>query len=154
MKLRDAFRDPQLYGSHPAFGDPATWRPWLAFLAAVYGEPLDADGRDLFQRCTGLEYDPPVGGWSEVVLIVGRQSGKTRIASLIVDFEAAFAEPSRDGDLYAVLVAQDARAAQRTAFSYLRALHDASPVLRSAVKAETRETIDLANETKIAVYRA
>lgn len=153
MKIANAFHDPALYGAHPAFRDPASWRPWLTFLAAVYGEPLDVEGRELFQRCTGLaEYDPPEGGWPEVVLIVGRQSGKTRIASLIVDFEAAFAEPSRDGDLYAILIAQDARAAERTAFTYLRAMHDASPVLRSAVKAETRETIDLTNGTKVAVY--
>jgi len=78
MRLHDAFHDPKLYGAHPAFGgDQASWRPWLTFLAACYGEPLDAGGRDLFRRCTGLEYDPPPGGWSEVVLIVGRQAGKT-----------------------------------------------------------------------------
>jgi len=34
----------------------------------------------------------------------------------------------------------------------VRGLHDASPVMRSAIVAETRDTLDLANGTKIAVY--
>lgn len=153
LTLLEALDDRALYGAHPAFArNPASWRPWRAFLGACYGLPLDAEGRELFQRCTGLEYDPPEGGWPEIVLVVGRQAGKTKIASLIVDFEAAFGEPSQDGDVYALLVAQDARAAQRAAFSYVRGLHDASPVLRSAIVEETRDTLDLANGTKVAVY--
>jgi len=111
VNILQALDDPALYGAHPAFSrDPASWRPWRAFLAACYGLPLDAEGRELFERCTGLEYDPPADGWSEVVLVVGRQAGKTKIGSLIVHFEAAFGERSQDGDLYALLVAQDARA--------------------------------------------
>ncbi len=152
MRLLDAIRDPKLYGGHPAFHDLESWRPWLTFIAACYGEPLDAYGLELFTRCTGLDYNPPAGGWSEIALIIGRQAGKTRVGSLLVDFEAAFAEPCRDGDLYAILVSQDARAAQRTGFSYVRGWHEASPVLRSAIVAETRDTIDLSNGTRIAVY--
>ena len=76
MNILQALDDLALYGAHPAFArNPVSWRPWRAFLGAVYGLPLDAEGRELFRRCTGLEYDPPPGGWPEIVLVVGRQAG-------------------------------------------------------------------------------
>jgi hypothetical protein len=36
--------------------------------------------------------DPPPGGYPEVCCIVGRQSGKTRVAATIAAFEAVLAE--------------------------------------------------------------
>jgi len=54
MNILQALDDPKLYGAHPAFArDPATSRPWRAFLGACYGLPLDSEGRELFKRCTG-----------------------------------------------------------------------------------------------------
>jgi hypothetical protein len=44
-----------------------------------------------FCKHTGRsKYDPPPDGWKELVVIVGRQSGKTRIGSLIASYESAF----------------------------------------------------------------
>jgi len=92
------------------------------FLRAAYGRPLDGDDLEAFRRHTGrTTYDPPPGGFPEVVCIVGRQSGKTRIASTIAAFEAVLAEREPDRtELFALLVAQDHRAALRALFGYVR----------------------------------
>ena len=128
MNIIEALKDRSLLGASPVFADLMTWKPWLVFLSAVYGLPLDSESVDLFRRCTGRStYNPPEGGWPEVACIVGRQAGKTRVCSLIVSHESALAEPSRDGELYALLLAQDWRASIRASFSYVRSLFDASP---------------------------
>src|SRR5687767_759095 len=84
----DTLRDPRLLGALPAFRNSATWIRWQVFLKAVYGLPLDADELAIFRHHTGrVTYAPPPGGWREVVCIVGRQSGKTRIAATIAAHE-------------------------------------------------------------------
>jgi hypothetical protein len=153
MNILDAIRDRRLLGASPALANLESWAPWLTFLAAVYGLPLDAEGRALFKRCTGRDYCPPDGGYREVVCVVGRQAGKSRIASLIVAFESAFAEPCRDGELYSLLVAQDQRAAVRASFSYISALLGSSPIISGEVVKETADTLDLRNGLRIAAYQ-
>lgn len=153
MNILEAVHDPQLFGASSAFADVTSWRPWLAFLAAVYGLPLDAEGEALFCKATGrASYDPPAGGWREVVCIVGRQAGKTRIGGLLTAFESALAEPCSDGELYSLLLAQDWRAAIRASFSYIRGFLGASPILRSTIVRETMDTLDLSNGMRVATY--
>jgi hypothetical protein len=154
MNILQAIADPQLLGASPALRDLSTWKWWFTFLAAVYGLPLDAEGEERFCKATGRSrYNPPPGGWPEVVCIVGRQAGKTLIGSLIVAFESAFAETKRsDGELYSVLVAQDWRASIRASFSYIKGLLEASPVLRGLVTNATTDTLDLRNGQRVATY--
>ena len=153
MNILEAIADRSLLGASPALHDLSTWRPWLTFLAAVYGLPLDAEGEALFRKCTGRStYNPPPGGWPEVVCIVGRQAGKTRAASLLVAYEAAFAADTHDGEAYALLIAQDWRSAIRTSFSYLSAALEASPVLCRSIIRETADTIDLENGVRVGAY--
>jgi len=154
LTILDALRDKQLLGASPALHDPTTWRPWMTFLACVYGLPID-DPEDLklFKACTGRShYSPPPGGFREAVAIVGRQSGKTRVASNIVAYESAFAEATTDGAVYSILCAQDWRSSIRAAFSYLSAAFQASPVLRRSVSRETTDTLDLVNGYRCATY--
>jgi hypothetical protein len=40
MTIIEALHDAQLFGALPAFRDLTSWRPWLAFLRAVYGLAL------------------------------------------------------------------------------------------------------------------
>src|SRR5207247_5985385 len=94
----DALRDPALFGGHPAFRNLDSWRAWLVFLAAAYGLGLAPEEEEIFKKHTGRStYTPPPGGWKEVVAVVGRQSGKTRVAALLASFEAALATPEEDG---------------------------------------------------------
>ena len=149
----EALRDRRLLGAARCFHDLTTWEPWLVFLSACYGLPLDDDGVALFCKATGrTTYAPPPGGWPEVVAIVGRQSGKTRVASAVVAFEAAVAPPCRDGEEWALLVAQDQRAALRAGFSYLSALFDASPMLRGRIASATSDTLRLQSGLHVAAY--
>lgn len=154
MNVLEALADPRLFGASPAFASLSTWRPWLVFLRAVYGLPLEAEADlELFRRCTGRTlYAPPAGGWPEVACIVGRQAGKTRVSALLVAFEAGFAPECRDGELYALLLAQDWRASIRASYSYVRALFDASLILRREVVRTTTDTLDLANGMRVATF--
>ena len=75
MNILDSIRDPRVFGSAHHYRNPKTWAPWFTVYSAIYGLPLEKDGSELFERCTGLDYDPPDGGWPEVVIRAGRQSG-------------------------------------------------------------------------------
>lgn len=153
MNILDAIRDRRLLGASPALHDLASWKPWLAFLAACYGLPLPPGGEELFRRCTGrTRYAPPDGGWREVVAIVGRQAGKTRIGALVVAFESAFGEPCRDGEQFGLLLAQDARAAVRASFSYVAALFSTSAIMGREVSGETADTLRLRNGVNVSAY--
>jgi hypothetical protein len=84
---------PRLLGAVPAFKDLSTWQPWINRVAEA-----EEHGGD-------------------EVWILGRQSGKSRIAATRAVFYAVTAGPEAAGT-YALLVAQDARAALRTLFRY------------------------------------
>jgi hypothetical protein len=152
MRFDDFLADPALGGAAATFRDLQSWRPWLTFAAATYGLPLDASGKELFAASTGRVYSPPPGGWREVACVVGRQAGKTRFGATIVAFEAIAASPVHDGERYVLLLAQDHRGAVRTAFAYIRAVFDASPILRRAIVRETASTLTLDNGVVVAAY--
>ena len=48
MTILEAMRDPALFG--PWFKDRDSWRAWEAFLAALFGLPMDADAWELIER--------------------------------------------------------------------------------------------------------
>ena len=118
-----------MFGALPAFRDLSTWRAWCVFLATFYGLPFsdlaivgvtEAEALTFFQKHTGrTAYEPRPGGFPEAVAIIGRQSGKDRIAATVQAYEAMTAVPEGDGtDLFALTVCQDARASLRTQFAY------------------------------------
>ena len=154
FSIIDALEDVNLFGGLAGFRDLSTWRAWLVFLKAAYGLPLDADEVETFKRHTGRSrYDPPPGGYPEVACLVGRQSGKTRIAALIAAFEAVLAEREpAPTEIYAVLVAQDHRAALRTLFGYARAPFENVPVLTRSVSEIRTDTIRLRSGVTLAAY--
>lgn len=156
MTIVDALGDHNLFGALPAFKDLSTWRTWEVFFRASYGLPLDAEQCSVFRRHTGRSaYVPPCGGWPDIVLIVGRQSGKTRVAATIAAFEAATAPQEADGtELYAVLIAQDQRASVRTLFRYARAPFEKVPLFRQVLANSTADTLALSNGCSIVAYPA
>lgn len=154
LTIVDALEDDALFGALPAFQYLATWRAWLVFLRATYGLPLNEAGQAIFCERTGRSrYEPPCGGYREAVCIVGRQSGKTRIAATIAAFEAMTAPAEGDGtETFALLVAQDARAALRTLFAYARAPFERVPVLEQSVRDRRAETVTLESGCVLAAY--
>src|SRR5262249_27654571 len=82
--------------------------------------PLTPEEFETFRRHTGRTvYAPPEGGYKEACCIVGRQAGKSRVAGLVVGYEAITASQEPDHtELYALAIAQDQRAASRVVFRY------------------------------------
>lgn len=163
ITILDAIADRHLFGALPVFRDLRTWKTWAVALAAIYGLPLsslapfglsDAEALAIWRRHTGrATYNPPPGGWPEIVFVVGRQSGKTRIAATIAAFEAMTATAEGDGtEIYAVLIAQDARGAMRSLFSYACALFERVPLLARSVVGKRSDSLSLESGCTLAVY--
>jgi len=152
MTIIDALSDDRLLGGLPAFADLSTWSSWLTFLKAAYGLPLDAGELETYREHTGRTvYAPPAGGFPEVVAVVARQSGKTRIAATIAAFEAVRAAPSND-ERFALLVSQDQRASLRTLLSYARAPFESVDSLRHSVTSSLAGSVSLENHVTIVAY--
>ncbi|MBI2526595.1 MAG: hypothetical protein HYV93_11465 [Candidatus Rokubacteria bacterium] len=154
MTIIEALADPAVFGGLPAFRDLTTWRRWIVFLKAVYGLPMDLEEEGIFRHHTGRSrYAPPPGGYPEGVVVVGRQSGKSRVAALIADFEAVVATAQHDGtEIYALLIGQDHLGAIRTLLRYARAPFEMLPTLAKAVVAQTADTLRLDNGVVLAAY--
>ena len=155
LSIIEALKHPLVFGGLSAFQDLESWSSWLVFLKATYGLPL-ADEAELaiFKKHTGRTvYDPPAGGFAEVVCITGRQSGKTRIAGLIADYEAITAQPETDKtETYCLLLAQDQRSAIRALYGYAKAPFEVVPALQAEVFSVTADQIKLASGVNICAY--
>ena len=124
-----------------------TWRPWRAFVAAVYGEPLDAEGLEIFRKHTGRR-EPHPEGYPEAVMVVGVQSGKTDVAAALGDHAALTGEPGT----HALLVGQDHRGAMRALLRYARAPFASVPAFRAEVSRETADVLELRRGTSLSAY--
>ena len=81
---------------HPSFFRPSlepleTWDGWRTILKAADGEPLTDDEAAFFASVSGGRA-PPTEPVKELLAVVGRRSGKTRIAAMVACFEAIFRE--------------------------------------------------------------
>jgi hypothetical protein len=149
-KVTGAMTSPDLFGRW--FSAP-TWAAWRVFAKAVHGEPLAPAELETFRKHAGRTvYAPPPGGFPQAVAITGRQSGKTKVAALLADFEAIRAEPEAGADLYALLISQDQRAALRVLLTYARAPFESVPVLQRSVASRTADTIRLDTGVTLAAY--
>jgi len=151
LTIIDALEDPALFGALPVFRDLTSWRPWLAWLRAVYGLPMGAEDLDLFRRHTGRQH-PREGGYPEACVIVGCQSGKSQIAALVGVYEAARAVMAGERNLHIPLIAQGLRGAQRALFSYTREAVESSDLLKREVVRQTSTTIELSGGVSLSVY--
>lgn len=141
ISIINAVDHPQLWG--PWFRDERTWRPWRAFLSAVFGLRLDADGLRLFQECTSRSAPAP-GGYRETWLVVGRRGGKSFILAVIAVFLAVFRDwrpylaPGEFG--FVKILAVDQRQA-RVIHRYCRALLAEAPPLAGLITRETEDAL-------------
>jgi hypothetical protein len=146
----EALEDTDLLGCLEMSGD--SWGTWHVILKAAYGLPLDSDELPIFTEITGLsEYNPPDGGWRRVVIIAGRQSGKSSVIGAVVDYDSLF--PLVEGaNLRAVLVAQDQEALKSVLFSYAKRPFENGPLEDSLDGKITSVTIPLDNGVTIRAY--
>src|SRR5262245_18518959 len=153
MTIIEALQSPQMFGGLTAFKQLKSWERWLIFLKATYGLPLlNAAEERVFCHHTGRSrYKPPQGGFPEVVCIVGRQSGKSRIATTIACYEA-ISQRDVDGEVFCVLVSQDSRSAIRTLLSYSKATFQRIPAFQQAGESILTDSVTLTNGCVLAAY--
>lgn len=153
VTILKALEDRRLFAS--ALRDKATWRPWRAFLAALFGLPMSEDEAELFRQCTGRAA-PPLAAFVEAWLICGRRSGKSFILALTAVYLGALRDyrpylgPGERATI--VVVAADRRQA-RVIMRYVKGLL-AIPALAKLVESETAKSIELRQSVTIEVGTA
>ena len=152
MNIIEAIEDGKVF--KPLFKDPATWRPWMVFLKALFGLSIeDPADLELFRRCTGLP-KPPQERVRECAAICGRRSGKSFISALVTVFLACFKDwtpwLSRGERGMIFIIAVD-RMQARIIKEYVSAILDATPILRKLVKEDHKEEIVLRNRIAIEI---
>ena len=153
LTVVEALHDRRLLGGLATFRDLRSWGRWLVFYKAVYGRPLDREERAIYEHHTHRStYTPPAGGFPESAAIVGRQSGKSRIAGVTISCEGLSAPPQADSDVYSLAVAQDHRGATRTLLRYARGPFEQLPSLKPLVAHRTTDTLTLTSGMVIASY--
>lgn len=146
---------PQIW--RPWFRDPATWAPWRAFLAVLFGLPLDDDCLALYRTCTGRSRPPPEGGFTEAWLVCGRRAGKSFVLALIACYLATFRDWRRylsPGEVGTIKVIACDRRQARVIHRHCRALLTRVPPLAKLVARDTDEEIVLTNGTVIEIQTA
>jgi hypothetical protein len=153
LTLLDAFSDPRLFA--PFFKDPESWIAWTALIAAAFGLPMSGEQLAIYQRCTGRT-DPPIEQMRELVLVVGRRGGKSRVLALIATWLAAFVDyrPYLDpGERGVVQVLAADRDQAKIILRYVKAFFKV-PMLAKMVERETQFGLELSNSVAIEVTTA
>ncbi len=157
MNILECMNDPALFGKTFRRGLLRdSWKAWRAFLSAVFGLPLDAEGLKTFRKHTG-RVDAPTEPFSEVYAICGRRSGKSLIAAMTATYLAAFRDYEAilaPGDIGVLPIIAPDRKQCRVILNYIAGFFEASPALASMVKVRLKESIELNNRIRIEVHTA
>lgn len=132
MNILSAIKDEQIF--RPFLGDDlTTWAHWTVALRCLYGLPVEQPkSTTLVKECTGREAtELPPDGFTTALFLVGRRSGKSRIASVIGAFEALFGgHESRlaKGETGVVPIISPSRYQSMIVWRYLKAIFN-TPLL-------------------------
>lgn len=146
MNILDALDDADLFA--PAFAEES-WRPWRAFLGALFGLPLPNDLAQLARDCTGRSDVLDGGAFREAWLTIGRRAGKSRVLALVAVYVATFLDwrlRLAIGETGVVMVLATDRDQAGVLLGYVRGLLAANPVLARMVTGQTAERIELAGQ--------
>ena len=145
-----AMNDRNLLGA--ALGDPESWRTWTAVLRATFGLPLSKDDCERFAIVAG-DRASPTHRVSELWAVLGRRSGKTRMAAAICVFIGTL-EKHRlaPGEIGYVLLLAASRSQASVAFQYVIGFRQASPILRQQIESNTADEVKLKGNIIIGVH--
>jgi hypothetical protein len=87
ITIATALRDRNLLGA--ALGDVTTWLGWVTILMAAFALGLKREQAQFLASVSGGR-SPPANRCKEAWFIVGRRSGKSRVAAAIAIFLACF----------------------------------------------------------------
>jgi hypothetical protein len=145
-----AFTDQRLLGA--ALVDAASWEVWRTVLKAAWGITLSEEEAKTFVSIAGGR-KPPRQRVRELWAIIGRRSGKSRIAAAIAVYLALFVKHRlARGERGMVLVLAASQAQARTVFDYVKGFLEASPALSKEVANRTSQEITLRNGIVIAIH--
>ena len=150
--IEDALTDPQLLGA--ALGQIKSWSTWLATLKAAFGLKLNRTERRAFASVAGSR-KPPRRMARELWCVIGRRSGKSRMAAALAVFLAVFVDHSArlsKGEIGYVLVLAPTVSQARLIFNYARAFIEASPILRQEIVSVLSDEIRLKGNIVIGVH--
>ena len=158
LTILDAMDDENLFAPH--FDNAESWVAWRAFLAVLFGYPLDEQQRELFRRCTGREHINSEGH-HEAWMVIGRRGGKSFALALIAVFLACFEDwqqylgPGERGTI--MIVAADRKQA-RVIMRYCKGLLASVPMLAQLIQ-RNRDgvsdiSLDLSNRVTLEVHTA
>ena len=153
VSILEALDDPALFRPHFR-GD--TWKPWRAFLAALFGLPMDDDAATLYQHHTGRT-EAPASAFKETALVIGRRGGKSRVLALVAVYLAAFFDYApylAPGEVATIAIIAADRRQARSIFRFTLGLLRAVPMLAGLIEDETAETITLKNRVTIEIATA
>ncbi len=120
--------DPALFG--PWFKGN-TWNAWRAFLAALFGLPMNAEQVALYRKHTGRT-TPPTQQFREARLLCGRRAGKSLIAALLAVYLAVFRDYSAylaPGELATMMVIAADRRQARVIIRFVKGFVNGIPML-------------------------
>ncbi|MHC2415867.1 hypothetical protein ACVJGC_008458 [Bradyrhizobium diazoefficiens] len=158
LTLLDAIADPKLF--KPFFKSPASWLAWRAFIAAAFGLPMSAEELAIYRACTGRK-DAPTQQMRELVLVIGRRGGKSRILALIAVWLACFHDYRQfldEGELGVVQVLAADKEQARVILRYVKGFIKKVPMLARMIERDTNLGLELSNSISIEIttssYRA
>jgi hypothetical protein len=153
MTLREALRDPNLFGR---FFRGSSWKLWRTFLDALYAEKPSDDDLINFRGCTGRTIWPTLVS-TEAALIVGRRGGKSRILALIAVYLATlkdYAPYLAPGEVATIAVLAADRSQARVIFRFVLGLLKDIPLFHDLITRYDTETIVLRNRVIIEIATA
>ncbi len=153
MNILQAMADKALFAPHFK-GD--TWKPWEAFLAALFGLPMDDAAHALYSAHTGRT-EPPAAPFKEAALVIGRRGGKSRVLATIAVYLATFRsyeEFLAPGEVATIAIIAADRKQARSIFRYILGLMENIPMLAGMVTDQTADTITLSNRVVIEIATA
>lgn len=145
--------DPNLFSPH---FKGASWQPWKAFLAGLFGLPMTPEQFELFKQFTGRTIAPDKQ-FREAALICGRRAGKSRICAYIATYLAAFRDYRpylASGELITIAILASDRRQARNIFRYISGAFRDIALLKPMVVEELTESITLNNSVVIEVGTA
>jgi hypothetical protein len=154
VNIIQAIEDKNLFGT--LFRDPRTWRAWGIFARALFGLPIAAGAdRALFRECTGLEA-PPGARAREAFVVCGRRSGKSFMSAVIASFLAVqdWTRYLGAGERGHVFIIATDKAQASIIKGYVSGIFHSTKTLRSMLRKETGEALELRNAITIMVKTA
>ncbi|RWN59624.1 terminase large subunit [Mesorhizobium sp.] len=151
ITIDKALRDPNLLGA--ALGASPTWAPWIAVLRAAFALPMTESDLATFKQVAGGR-DVPETRIRELWAIVGRRSGKSRMAAAVAAYTAFAVDHSKlsPGEVGTVLVLAASKAQANAVFRYTLSFFESSPILSGLIENTTSDEIRLSTGIVIAVH--